>query len=93
MSRALDIQRRVWETRVGINEAVFTIEGPKSADYAGSTGRTVNLEDVLRSKNYVEGREFHWEGPYILHMQNDAIDRDVLDHLQIAGARQHPQGD
>lgn len=92
MSRAQELRKQLWEQRIGMNESVFVIKGKQSGDYAGNTPRTVNIEDVLRSKNFVEGREFFWEGPYILHLKDDAIDRDILDHLQIAGAEQQYSG-
>ena len=89
MSRAITIQEQVWKAR-SVNESTFILRGPNisgSGDTAGTVS-TKNIEDVFRAKNFVEGREFWWEGPYILRIQDQAIDRDVLDHLNLQGAEQ-----
>lgn len=89
MGRALEVQAEVWKAR-SVNESTFLLRGPNlagSGDMAGTVS-TKNIEDLFRAKNYVEGREFWWEGPWKLHLQDQAIDRDVLDHLEIQGAEQ-----
>jgi len=89
MSRALDIKEQLFTAR-SVNESTFLLRGPNlsgSGDTSGTVS-TKNLEDLFRSKNYLEGREFWWEGPWKVHLQDAAIDRDVLDHLEIQGAEQ-----
>lgn len=89
MSRAKEIQEQVWNAR-SVNESTFVLRGPNFGG-SGQTAGTVttrNIEDLFRAKNYLEGREFWWEGPYKLHLQDQAIDRDVLDHLELQGAEQ-----
>jgi hypothetical protein len=82
MNRASEVSKKIWEQR-SMNESIFVFEGPQHASDAASTGTTTNLEDCFRSKGYVNGREYWWEGPRILHINDAAIDRDILDFVEL----------
>jgi len=85
MSRASNISARVFSTRV--NEAVYDIIGHPGMGDGGSTASTKNIEDHLRCKGYVSGREFRWISPHRLQVKDSAIDRDLLDSIQSAGSQ------
>jgi hypothetical protein len=85
MSRATTISAKVFAQRV--NESVFNIIGNKAGD-GGGTASTKNIEDHLRAKGYVNGREYRWLGPYKLQIASRAIDRDLLDSIQSGGGEQ-----
>ena len=87
MNRSQEIMEQIWRTSI-VDESVFLIKGMKDAGGANASPSTKNLSDLFRSKNYVEGREFWWEGPHKLHIEDQAIDRDVLNHLDIQGGEQ-----
>ena len=94
MSRASNISARVFSIRV--NEAVYNIQGHPGMGDGGATASTKNIEDHLRAKGYVAGREFRWLSPYVLQVKNSAIDRDLLDSIQSAGGQEdieHQQTD
>ena len=81
----MEISALVFGQRV--NEAVFNIEGHMAGD-GGAAASTKNVEDHLRAKGYVAGREFRWLSPYKLQIANSAVDRDFLDSVQTAGGRE-----
>lgn len=89
MNRAQEIQEQIWNVH-SFYESVFRFRGPNISGSGETSGTisTKNLEDLFRSKNYVEGREFWWEGPYLLHILDQAIDRDVLDYIETQGGEQ-----
>jgi hypothetical protein len=79
MTRAQHITGRLWESR-SLNEATFLFKEPQGG--LGTT-KTGDIEDLFRAKGYTNGHEFIWQGPYVLRIRDDAIDRDVLDLLQL----------
>lgn len=83
MSRASELSAKVFSQRV--NESVFNIGGHLGMGDGGATASTKNIEDHLRAKGYVAGREFRWLSPYMLQIQDSAVDRDLLDSIQNAG--------
>ena len=86
MSRARDLSAKVFAQRV--NEAVYIFNGITPGDGAASTMSTKDVEDNLRAKGYVNGREFRWLSPSKLQVQDSAIDRDILDSIQSRGGKE-----
>lgn len=84
MSRATEVSAVVFSGRV--NEAVYTIVGHHAHGDGGATPTTKHIEDHLRAKGYQSGREFRWMSPFKLQVQDSALDRDLLDSIQAAGA-------
>lgn len=90
MNRAQQLSARIFGMRV--NESVYNILGHNAGD-GGATPSTKNIEDHLRAKGYVAGREFRWLSPSKLQIANSAVDRDLLDSIQSRGGEEdieHP---
>jgi hypothetical protein len=82
MSRASEISTLVFGCR--FNEAIYNFAGINAGDGA-SAPSTKDVEDNLRAKGFVNGREFRWISPLKLQVSNSSIDRDLLDSILSRG--------
>lgn len=85
MSRATDLSYKIFAQRV--NEAVYVFNGITPGDGASSSPSTKDIEDNLRAKGYVAGREFRWLSPQKLQVKDSAVDRDLLDSIYVRGGK------
>lgn len=70
---------------MGMTSFIFRGFQPGGMGGGGATASTKNVEDHLRAKGYVAGQDFHWASPLKLHIQQNKVDRDLLDSIQSSG--------
>lgn len=49
---------------------------------------TVHIKSALNAGKCIEGEDYLWRGPYILHIKRELLNRDMLQVLQASGADQ-----
>ncbi len=65
----------------------FQFKGFRAAGPAGggATASTKNTEDQLRAKGLVAGHDYMWQGPFVLKIRQEVLDRDLMDVIQSEG--------
>ena len=69
-------------------DAYCTFQFKQRGQGAMSPSSTTHVKHALNMSKCMEGVDFSWQGPYILHLSPRLLTRDMLTVLQASGAEQ-----
>lgn len=89
---AQHLKRRLLEAEddfFGVEDTGMAIfHFPQRGSGALMPATTVHIKSALNAGKCIEGEDYLWRGPYILHIKRELLNRDMLQVLQASGADQ-----